>query len=371
MNSNELMYRNKYLKYKKKYSDLKNLDQKGGFFGIFKTDPVVEAQTKYNKEVRKYFEKTRDIFDKSSKLIATGNLSSKDATSVTARYQELTGSGYKTSVVSAGKIIDEILLIKDKFEKDVVTEGSKDIIISVTKTGEDYTESDYGADITKIISKLKKADESDITDDFNQESYNEWANTLIEKSISEMKTKLELDFPGAVEEVSYASLDNNISKINALRKQEIDDIACNKNNLPTGWNKCTPEKLKIIEKIKKSFEAIDSKTNELNKLSEKNKLALKALLLEVSQLEGITEPISVDNVGTAKIDEISSKIAEWVATSKSKILTDNGLEEADDFNLESIITKISELPREFGQSGGSESETELDLPENLSETPFN
>ena len=38
-----------------------------------------------------------------------------------------------------------------------------------------------------------------------------------------MKTKLELDFPGAVEEVSYASLDNNISKINALRKEHFLD----------------------------------------------------------------------------------------------------------------------------------------------------
>ena len=238
MDYNSPIYREKYLKYKKKYMELKENQTAG--FGLFKkgkeymkkrdeANKIANENKKIRTDVMNKFKEQLTEVDNSEKIKEVREkLSKSQSDEVLKAFHDLTHSGtFKSGTIptAINKIPDvyELKETKDgdkvNYEKIVVS-GQNDNLSTEDRLNNIYKETIDG------ITLAKKTEE------------------LIEAGIKTLHDKLSSELDDKSKEVFANATIENIQKMN-------EQIASNKNckgKLEQTYNACTPEKLDALKK---------------------------------------------------------------------------------------------------------------------------
>ena len=388
----EDVYREKYLKYKKKYNELKNLDQEGGLFNFGAKlgfgGPVAKANSNFHTQVEallntftKAFMTTeyKDLIKGMPKDVVGGY---QDRSTVTKTLNSLTGYKY---TVSTGKILSRIREAEMYKIKD--TDGKKEAIPS--KAGvNSYGEKDYKDELLDAINdvvrgvnaKDKKVGkeifpgkiikvEADVID---QKSFNTWATKIIEHEQDQIIEKLEKEEGyedakknGTGGDLSIYSEKPRGEKISLLRNKQTAMKKCHSEGLPKTWLACTEPKLNAYVYVKKNVpEILKEKENFeefIKKLPKEFKSEIDALNEKFeeffkSRVEGVNKEL-----GEIEVTEKNFKVSEL----KQAIIS-AGL----DYNPKKDLKPESDEEDSGSDTDKEEEEQEGGfLPEFLTETP--
>lgn len=397
MDSDEI-YREKYLKYKKKYNDLKKVDQEGGlnFFKKMVSGPATKANIKFQEETIKLLKKYSEEFAKTEFPKLTEGMtpdsksSTKDVAAVFSSFKNLTG--YKFAV-STG-LIEARINTSSYYIDEKNDSGKNEAKASKLRSGEKtYGDIDYKKELFKSINDVvngrdingkKKGKEFFEGKIINiegseglveQENFNTWAKTIVEYEQDKIIEKLEVaeGYQQAKSQGTAGSLEtyNNLSKgakITLLRQKEIAMKDCHKEGLPKTWLACTGPKLDSFKYVKKNIPEITS---------EKEKLETVLKSIPKKAEDGGKEygdfTVEIDALNAA-VDALYDKRVEAVKTRLGLEFT------KEEFLESSIKQKIISAPLDYDPIANTEEPVEVTeepeveqeggfLPEFLTETP--
>ena len=370
----EKIYREKYIKYKNKYNELKNSRQQlgGGFFSKLQSAVGLdsEADKKNNKiimEVKKLFESSLKEVEPTLKLYENNDkLTSAEESQILKDFKEITGYNY---VVSTGKIPAAINKIKvfemkkdSEGKKELVTfEGQDDSLKAVNRL--DIICNDarvMGLNTLSDLGVMISTTEEDFIDMFKT-----WTEKLLKKQLDLVHGKL-MNNP-IVDQLSKEmfgeSSIENVHKLNqqiALNKEcktkEIKLDSCDEENI-----KQFNSAFKDITLIKKSVEPVKYQLNQVEASLKKLSNVLKTFNVEL-------------NTSDVSFDEIKKEVQD-----KNDMLYNEVIKKYDLETEPGEFKSAGQLAAAFSKKIRSESETkELnikqdggELPDLLTETPEN
>lgn len=368
MNHNDEIYKEKYLRYKKKYMELKKLEQDGGLalikgaMGAAISEYISKAEKKANSE----FKSIKDglLGDLSDKLKSKED---KQVLEKVLKDQEAVVNKSLKSIKAEEKFnkveVEEKAVIQNPFAKKGSKPRMKKVEKAEPKKEGGYKETDYEEDILSAFEGIGDADTF-------SGKINKWFTKKFDESLKDIKNNLANSdtLKDATNDEDYKKLDgeksdNLIDQINYLRNVESTFPACKKVNLEQNSKACTPEKLKALTGIEADVKQVEKEFEDANKQVE------KVSLDKVKELLGNEE---IETAFKKFTDELVAKKTEKLVEVAKKY----GLE-INDYSAESLKAAIDGLGRDYKipeqamkeaaddvQEGG-----DFYLPDFLTETP--
>lgn len=387
MDSDEI-YRKKYLKYKKKYNDLKTEDQQGGVFKFFAKvsgnvagEKDLEYQEKVKKQLKDYATAFRNSEDYKKLIeVETFKLSKADEKEVTNVLSGIDGFGYMVSSSRAQTLIDK--LKKYKVNEVEGADGKKHKEAVLITPGSD----NVNVDLKNIINEeivdgddkkgiVFKGDIIKIDGDLTQESYNTWASKIIvkeeERLIGEIEKTVGFDSvkDSDSESVKQYKEYAKPQKIVFLRGKEKAMKDCKKEGFSVTWLGCTKDKLAAFKLVKKEIPMITSEYSSLTN-------AIKNLKGDKAPLETAANEYKSKAISTLKekLGEIEIKDDDLTIQTIQKLIENAPLNYTLPKVEETTTTTTEEKPEEKDEEPEDEPDTDDEqdggfLPEFLTETP--
>ncbi len=370
----EKIYREKYIKYKNKYNELKTSKQQlgGGFFSKLQSAVGLdsEADKKNNKiimEVKKLFESSLKEVEPILKLYEDNDkLTSTEETQILKDFKEITGYNY---VVSTGKIPAAINKIK-VFEMKKDSEGKKEL---VTIEGQDdslkaVNRLDIICNDARVMGLNTLSDLGAMTSPTDEDfigMFKLWTEKLLKKQLDLVHGKL-MNNP-IVDQLSKEMFgESSIENVHKLNQQIILNKECKTKEIKL--DSCDEENikqfdsaLKDITLIKKSVAPVKYQLNQVEAGLKKLAQVLKTFTVEV-------------NTSEVSFDEIKKEVQDKNDMLYNEVIKKYNLEtEAGEFK------SAGQLAAAFSKKTRNESETKelpieqdgVELPDLLTETPQN
>jgi len=313
---NNPVYREKYLKYKKKYLELKALEEEidgGSIFSSLKKSALSvtgnSPQDKFNKNVLKVMEKqVKEEESKANEMLK--DLEKSQQSKVLKNFK----NEFSNSLMSKGPVTKAIKATKGYFDASGV------------KINE-ITEEEQFALILK--------------ETHNVDSLSELATKMISDGIKSLYEEVTKDAKETTKEHYKPGNDEEtIKSIVGINQQNLLDKICEKNGLDKGFQTCTQDKIDVLKialaKLEENKKTFDTNINQLDK-SEKTRKNGQDEINKIAAVYGIE--------GESNYAQVKEAIEKKLEESNKKVASDIGISIDGTISKESLIVAINQAEK--------------------------
>lgn len=322
MDHNSPMYREKYLKYKKKYLELKAMEEElnaGGFLKGLK-DKAAKGLDAAKKKAQAMTGTTpQDGFN--GKVLAILDKETKAASDAANKtLSGLESAQQKQILAAANKEFGN-----SNFGRGPVATAIKAITGIVDADGKELKKTTPEAEFKAVMQKLHKQDT--VAPVFSQ-----MVSSGIKAVYGEVSKQA-----GPKTAAAHPAGDDaaTVKSIIAINKQLAVDKLCKAQGLATGVNACTQEKIDALKHALREIDILDKAAEKANKglkASEDSRKKAQDAIDAVGKANGVTGPSTFETASKA--------VADKLASGKAEVVKSIGVQVTGPVNKDSVIKAI-------------------------------
>ena len=328
MDHNSPMYREKYLKYKKKYLELKAMEDElnaGGFLKGLREGAAKGLDAAKKRAQAMTGTTPQDGFN--GKVLAILDKETKAASDAANKILSgLESAQQKQILAAANKEFGN-----SNFGRGPVATAIKAITGILDADGKELRKTTPEAEFKAVMQKLHKQDT--VAPVFTQ-----MVSSGIKAVYGEVSKQA-----GAVTAAKFpagASDADTVKSIIAINKQLAVDKLCKAQGLATGVNACTQEKIDALKHALREIDILDKAAEKANKglkASEDSRKKAQDAINAVGKANGVTGPSTFETASKA--------VADKLASGKAAVVKSIGVELTGPVNKETVIKAIGAAPK--------------------------